>query len=99
MGMDLRSWPKRWNDASLRQIATLPEDSSGQTWSLFGILAVGLLAGAAIGGYAMAQRSTMRRLARQAYRMGDGLASMGGIQVIRPPSVTSPRSNHGSNHR
>jgi hypothetical protein len=70
-----------------------------RSWSLFGILAAGLIAGAAITGYAMAQRSTMRHLARQAYRMGDGLASMGGIEVIRPLSVTSPPSNHSSNHR
>jgi hypothetical protein len=69
------------------------------SWSLFGVLAVGLIAGAAIGGYATAQRSTMRHLARQAYRVGDGLASMGGIEVIRPMSVTSPPYNHSSNHR
>ena len=92
--MDLRSWPKKWNDAGLRQIVTLPEDSPSSPWPMLGMLAVGLVAGAALGGYAASQRSQMRRLARHAHRMGDELAAMGS-EAVRPVSdVPSTRSNH-----
>lgn len=100
--MDLRSWPKkwneassRWNDASLRQIATLPEFPTSRRWPMFGMLALGLVAGAALGGYAVAQRSQMKRLASYAHGMGDELASMGSDEEVNPVSVdTSTRSNH-----
>jgi hypothetical protein len=92
--MDLRSWPKRWNDAGLRDIATLPEFSQPRPWPMLGMLAIGLVAGAAIGGYAVTQRSQMRRLAIHAHRMGDELAAMGS-EAVRPVSdVPSTRSNH-----
>ena len=91
--MDIRSWPKKWNDASLRQFATLPEFSpSPRPWPLLGMLALGLVAGVAIGGYTVSQRSHMRRLAGYAHRMGDGLADMSTDEVERP--LTAPRSNH-----
>ena len=100
--MDLRSWPKkwndasqRWNDASLRQIATLPEYPRSRPWPLLGMLAMGLVAGAAIGGYAMTQRSQMKRLATYAHRMGDELAAMGMPEAVKPVVVVmSPRSTH-----
>jgi hypothetical protein len=94
--MDLKSWPKRWNDASLRDIATLPEFSPSRPWPLLGMLAVGLVAGAAIGGYAVSQRARMKQLGMYAQRMGDELAGMDdGVEAIEPVVVaTSARSNH-----
>jgi hypothetical protein len=92
--MDLRSWPKKWNNASLRQIARLPEDSPSRTWPLLGMLALGLVAGAALGGYAVSQRSQMKRLATYAHRMRDELATIGKLEA-EPEAVGSvPRSNH-----
>ena len=91
--MDLRSWPKRWNDASWRNAATLPEFSPSRPWPLFGMLAVGLVAGAALGGYAMTQRARMKQLAMYAHRMGNELAGMDG-EADEPVVVVTPRSNH-----
>jgi hypothetical protein len=94
--MDIRSWPKKWNDASLRDIATLPEFSPSRPWPMLGMLAFGLVAGAALGGYAMSQRSQMKRLAMFAHRMGDELAGMDGLETDKPIAVvSSARSNHG----
>jgi hypothetical protein len=93
--IDLRSWPKRWNDASLRRIATLPENSPSRPWPLLGMLALGLVAGAALGGYAMSQRSQMKRLSLYAHRMRDELAARGRVETVKPVAVvTSTRSNH-----
>jgi hypothetical protein len=90
--IDLRSWPKKWNDAGLRDIAILPENSPTRAWPLLGMLAIGLFAGAALGGYAVSQRAQMRRLAKHAHRMGDELAEMG--KADAEPAATSSRSNH-----
>jgi hypothetical protein len=92
--MDLRSWPKRWNDASWRGAATLPEFSPSRPWPLFGMLAVGLVAGAALGGYAMSQRARMRQLGMYAHRMGDELAGVDGESDEPVVVVRSARSNH-----
>lgn len=92
---DFRSWPKKWNDASLGDYVTLPEfKQRGDQWSLFGMLALGLVAGAAIGGYAMSQRAEMRRLAKRIHRLGDELADAAGDQADEPAATT-----HRSNHR
>ena len=97
--IDLRSWPKKWNDAGRRQLVTLPEDATSSPWPMLGMLAIGLVVGAAVGGYAASQRSQMARLAGYAHSMGDELAAMGGVekmnQEIMPSAVTSNRSNHG----
>jgi hypothetical protein len=58
------------------------------------MLALGLVAGAAIGGYAVSQRSQMKRLAGYAHRMGDGMAEMGQFDE-EPVVVTTHRANHG----
>ena len=93
--MDFKTWPKKWNDASLSQIATLPEFSRSRPWPMLGMLAVGLVAGAAIGGYAVSRQSQMKRLATYAHRMGDELAAMGTDEVIKPlDRVASAGSNH-----
>jgi hypothetical protein len=91
--MDLRSWRNRWNDAELPQIPNFPGESS--PWPLLGMLALGLVAGAAIGGYAVSQRSQVERLAPAAHRMGDELADMGRRDAAKAvPVVTTHRSNH-----
>jgi hypothetical protein len=92
--MDIRSWPKKWNDASLRDFATLPEFSPSRPWPLFGMLALGLVAGAAIGGYAVSQRAQMKRLGMYANRMGDELAAMDEVETNPVVVVRSARSNH-----
>jgi hypothetical protein len=93
--IDLRSWPKRWNDASLRRIATLPENSQSRPWPLLSMLALGLVAGAALGGYAVSQRSQMKRFSTYAHGMRDELAARGRVEAVKPvAAVTSTRSNH-----
>ena len=89
--IDLRSLPRRWNETGLRDIAILPENSGSRPWPLIGMLAIGLVAGAALGGFAMSQRNEMKRLARHAATgMSDELASMGSDET----EPTTTRSNH-----
>jgi hypothetical protein len=91
---NMRSWAKRWNDASLRQIATLREPSPPRRWPLLGMLAIGLVAGA-IGSYAVTQRSQINLLARRALiAKRQVLDELGGVEVAKPVSVMSHRSNH-----
>ena len=91
---DFRSWPKKWNDTSLGDYVTLPEfKQSGGQWSLLGILAIGLVAGAAIGGYAVSQRAEMKRLAKRVHRIGDELAEAAGDEADKHITTTQ-RSNH-----
>jgi len=61
---------------------------------VLGILALGLVTGVAIGGYAASQRSQMKRLSNYAHRPGDELS--GEVEAPAKPLavVTSPRSNH-----
>jgi hypothetical protein len=105
---DLRSWGRHWNDAAHERIAAtrqwndaaldriadaLPRRTSSRTWPLLGMLALGLVAGAAIGGYAMTQRSHMRRLSEYAHRMGDELGASDS-EDDNPVAVTTHRTNH-----
>jgi hypothetical protein len=91
---DLKSWGRHWNDAAMERIAdALPRRSPSRTWPLLGMLALGLVAGAAIGGYAVSQRSHMKRLSDYAHRMGDGLSSTDSDDD-NPVAVTTHRSNH-----
>jgi hypothetical protein len=89
--IDLRSWPKRWNEAGLRDIAILPENSGSRPWPLLAMLAIGLVTGAALGGYAVSQRNQMKRLAKHAHRVGDELAAMDSDEETEP---MVPHSNH-----
>jgi len=58
------------------------------------MFAIGLAAGA-IGSYAVTQRSQIKSLARRALATGRaGLSEFGGVEVAKPVSVTSHRSNH-----
>jgi len=88
---DFRSWPKKWNDTSLSDLVVLPEfKQSSAPWPMFGMLALGLVIGAAIGGFAVSQRTQMKRLAKHARRMSDELAAMGDGDEVKPAT----RSNH-----
>ena len=91
---NLRSLAKRWNDASLRQIAILREPPRTSRWPLVGMFAIGLVAGA-IGSYAVAQRSQIKGIAGRALATRSaGLGEIDGVEVGKPISVTSHRSNH-----
>jgi hypothetical protein len=79
----------------LREIVRLPEYPTSRAWPLFGMFALGLVAGVALGGYAVAQRSHMKRLGSYAHRMGDELAATGTDEEVEPAGVdTTTRSNH-----
>lgn len=90
---DFRSWPKKWNDTALGDYVALPEFKQSGQWSLFGMLALGLVAGAAIGGYAVSQRTQMKQLAKHVHRMGDQLAAAAEGESGKPV-LTTQRSNH-----
>jgi len=91
---DLRSWGKHWNDAAMERIAdALPRSAPSRAWPMLGMLALGLVAGAAIGGYAVTQRSHMKRLSDYAHRMGDELSGSA-RDDDDSVAVTSHRSNH-----
>jgi len=72
----------------------LPHRAPSRPWPLFGMLALGLVAGVAIGGFAASQRLQMKRLVNYAHRLGDELS--GDVEAPAKPLavVTSPRSNH-----
>lgn len=91
---DLRAWAKKWNDASLRQIASLREPSRPSGWPLAGMFAMGLLAGV-IGSYAITQRAQIKRLVTRALISADvGSGEPEGASDIKSVTVTSHRSNH-----
>ena len=88
---DFRSWPKKWNDTSFGDFVVLPEfKQPSSNWPLLGMLALGLVAGAAIGAYAVSQRTQMERVAKHAGRMSDELPGMGDADEVQPAT----RSNH-----
>jgi hypothetical protein len=72
----------------------LRPQSPSRPWPLLGMLALGLVAGVAIGGYAASQRMQIKRLVNYAHRLGDELS--GEVEAPAKPLavVTSPRSNH-----
>src|SRR5258708_15541624 len=90
---DLRSWGRHWNDAAMERIADmLPRRAPSRTWPMLGMLAIGLVAGAAIGGYAVSQRSHMKRLSEYAGRTGDEVSGPDGDDD-NPVAVTTRRSS------
>ena len=92
--IDVKSLAKRWNETGLRDIAILPTERSSGPWPMFGMLAVGLVVGAAIGGYAVSQRTQLKRLAKRARRMSHDMAAMSGAETDESVSVASHRSNN-----
>jgi hypothetical protein len=92
--MDLAAWRNRFGDINLRRIAILPEKPQSRAWPLLGMLALGLVTGAALGGYAISQRSQMKRLSTYAHRMRDELATMGKVEAEPDAAGSVPRSNH-----
>jgi len=91
---DLRSWAKRWNDASLRQIASLRQPVPSRRWPLLGLFTAGLVVGA-MGSYAISQRSRIKRLVGRAATARRELSNeFGGFELAAPVSVKSHISNH-----
>jgi len=88
------SWPREWNRAAMRRIAALEPKAPSRTWPLLGMLALGLVAGAALGGYAVSQRAQIKRLALQARRMRDDFAGNGKPAHETVAVATPRRSNH-----
>jgi hypothetical protein len=88
-------WPKKWNEASLRDMARLPEFSRSRRWQMLGMLAVGLVAGAALA-YAVAQRAEIKRLAMRARGIPDE-QTMGDAEVeaVQSQADAARGSNHG----
>jgi hypothetical protein len=124
--MDLKSFQKRWTDASMRRIATLPDDlqsvdlgpwskrlnsvslpripnwpgnSSSRRWSMLGMLAIGVVAGAAIGGYLASHPSQMKRLGMKARRIGTDIAAMAGVEAVEPVEPAAVITSTPSNYR
>jgi hypothetical protein len=91
----LKSWPKQWNDAAMRRIANRFERPRRSLWPLIGVLGLGLVAGAAIGGYAVSQRAQLKRISTYARRMKFGLAEIGTPDREPAEVISVPRSNHG----
>ena len=89
------SWPRDWYGAAMRRIAALEPQAPSRTWPLLGMLALGLVAGAALGGYAVSQRSQIKRLAVYAGRLRDDFAGYG-EPAHQTVAVGNPRR---SNHR
>src|SRR5258708_25949559 len=90
---ELRSWGRHGNGAAMERIADmLPRRAPSRTWPMLGMLAIGLVAGAAIGGYAVSQRSHMKRLAEYADRMGGEMSSPDRGDD-HPVAATPPRSH------
>ena len=79
----------------MRRIAALEPQAPSRTWPLLGMLALGLVAGAALGGYAVSHRSQIKRLAVYSRRMRDDLVG-NGEPVPNTVAVGNPRR---SNHR
>lgn len=97
--VDLAPWSKRWNSVSLPRIPNWPGNSSSRRWSLLGMLAIGVVAGAAIGGYVASHPAQMKRLGMKARRMGNELASMGGPESVEPVEPAAVITSTPSNYR
>jgi len=92
---DLTSFRKYWNQAASRRIAAMEGKAPSRKWPLFGMLAFGLVAGAALGGYvAMSYRPQIKRFATYAGRMRHEMAGIGKPDVEPVVGVVAPRSNH-----
>ena len=92
--MGLRSWAKRWNEASLRDILPLQERPS-RRWPMAGTFAIGLFLGV-IGTYIVTQRSEIKRIGDRALAWRkELLGDLERIEAANPASVNTPqRSNH-----
>ncbi len=73
----MRNWAKKWNDATVRRFVQRYDRPQSSRWPLFGMLALGLVAGAALGGYAVSQRWRLQGLTEYAHRIRDRRTAMG----------------------
>jgi len=62
----------------------IPDNSPPRPWPPLEMLTLGLVAGAACGGYAVSPGSQMRGLVRYANRIGNDLAATGGRGRCEP---------------
>ena len=90
---DVRSWPKKWNDVAMRRLAWRFERQRSTRWPLVGMLALGLVAGAALGGLAVSQRGRLTRLSEYLRRLSDLPADMGRHEDGTATVLTVPRTN------
>ena len=88
------SWPRDWKRAAMRRVAALEPEGRSRTRPLLGMLALGLVAGAALGGYAVSQRKQIKRLAVHARQMRDDFAGSGEPAHETVTVATPRRSNH-----
>jgi hypothetical protein len=92
---ELKSWAKHWNDIAMERVAAALPRSSPARWPMLGMLAIGLVAGAALGGYAVSQRAHMKRFFEYGPRTGDQFAGSNMQDEDEPsPVVTTHRSYH-----
>ena len=91
--MDFRSWPKKWNDAAMRRMAWRFEQPRPSRWPLVGMLALGLVAGAAIGGLAVSQRWRLEKLSQFVHRARNEDTEMGMHEGDLAGVIPVPRSN------
>ena len=91
--MRFASRPRQWNEAAMRRIATRLERPRPSAWALIGALALGLVAGAAIGGYAVSRRSLLKRVSTFVRRPHLGPADMGAESEPEDVLTVTP-SNH-----
>ena len=78
----------------MRRLASLERRTPSRTWPLLGMLVLGLVAGAALGGYAMSQRSQLKRFATYAGRVREAMARMGRSELESVDTAKTPRTNH-----
>lgn len=94
----MQSWARRWNEASLKQLANLQGRSQSNPWSLMGMFGAGLVLGA-IGACAVTQRSQINRLVWRARLASDRvLDEFGGVEVTKT-SASAKGSNHLNDRR
>jgi hypothetical protein len=79
----------------MRRLVSRYERPRSPRWPLIGMLALGFVAGAAAGGYAVSQRWRLKGLAKYAQRIRDMRTAMGMHEGDDGATiVTVPRSNH-----
>ncbi len=78
----------------MRRITARLGRPGSSRWSLLGMLALGLVAGAALSGYAVARNSHLKRFSAYTRRLGDGPVDAGSPEASTVVAATVPRSNH-----
>jgi len=77
----------------MRRIVRRYERSQPSRWPLFGMLALGLVVGAAVGGYAVTQRWRLEKLPELAHRFSDLRTGRSMRDEGEATVIAVPRSN------